>query len=59
MVGNSIKSDIVPGLEAGTTAIHVPTHYEWDMNKESEPTLNPKFFEVLGFKYDQELLSQI
>ena len=59
MVGNSIKSDIVPALEAGATAIHVPARYEWDIDKESEPTSNPRFFKVLGFKYDQKLLTQI
>ena len=59
MVDNSIKSDIAPALEAGATAIHVPARYEWDMNKEGEPTLNPRFFKVLGFKYVQDLLTKI
>ena len=59
MIGNSIKSDIVPALEAGATAIHVPARYEWDVEKASEPTSNPKFFKVLGFKYVQDLLTQI
>ena len=59
IVGNLIKSDIVPALEAGATAIQVPARYEWDMNKEGEPTLNPRFFKVLGFKYVQELPTKI
>ncbi len=29
MVGNSLKSDVIPALEAGTRAIHVPYHTEW------------------------------
>ena len=56
MVDNSIKSDIAPALEAGATAIHVPARYEWDMDKESELTSNPRFFKVLAFKYTQDFL---
>tara|TARA_B100000787_G_scaffold5350_1_gene4020 strand:+ start:84 stop:632 length:549 start_codon:yes stop_codon:yes gene_type:complete len=59
MIGNSIKSDIVPALDAGATAVHVPARYEWDLEKGKEPTSNPRFFKVLGFKNVPELLTQI
>jgi putative hydrolase of the HAD superfamily len=59
MVGNSIKSDIVPALNAGATAIHVPARYEWDMEKATEPSSNPRFFKALGFENVQELLTKI
>lgn len=59
MVGNSIKSDIVPALNAGAAAIHVPARYEWDMEKATEPASNPKFFRALGFENIQGFLTKI
>lgn len=59
MIGNSIKSDILPALNAGATAIHVPAYYEWHMEKAEEPTSNLRYFKVLGFKNVQELLAKI
>jgi putative hydrolase of the HAD superfamily len=29
MIGNSLKSDVLPALEAGATAIHVPYYTTW------------------------------
>ena len=59
MVGNSIKSDILPALDAGAAAIHVPAHYEWDMEKAIEPTSNPRFFKAQGFKGVQGILAKM
>ena len=59
MVGNSIKSDILPALDAGATAIHVPARYDWAMEKAIEPTTNPRFFKAQGFKDVQGILAQI
>lgn len=33
MVGNTIKSDALPVIEAGATAIHIPYHITWDHEK--------------------------
>lgn len=33
MVGNTIKSDVLPVIEAGATAIHIPYHITWDHEK--------------------------
>ena len=33
MIGNSVKSDIIPVLELGGFAIHVPYHTTWPMKK--------------------------
>jgi len=30
MVGNSLKSDILPVLELGSQAVHVPSHTTWE-----------------------------
>jgi putative hydrolase of the HAD superfamily len=46
MVGNSLKSDVLPLIEVGAQAIHVPFHTTWehekaevDSSKESFKTL--------------------
>ena len=30
MIGNSLKSDIIPVLAIGTDAIHIPYHMTWE-----------------------------
>ena len=59
MVGNSIKSDILPALDAGAAAIHVPARYEWDMEKAKEPISNSRFFKAQGFKDVQGILAKM
>ncbi len=36
MVGNSFKSDIVPALEIGAAAVHVPFHVTWQLEHTAE-----------------------
>ncbi len=43
MVGNSMKSDIVPAIEAGAWGIHVPARYEWEIEKARAPEDHPRF----------------
>lgn len=38
MVGNSLKSDILPVLAIGGKAVHVPFHMEWQYEKTDKPT---------------------
>ena len=38
MVGNSMKSDIVPAIEAGSWGVFVPHDLEWDLEKADPPT---------------------
>jgi putative hydrolase of the HAD superfamily len=33
MVGNSVKSDVLPVLEAGGSAVHVPYHLSWALDR--------------------------
>ncbi|MEM7473300.1 MAG: HAD family hydrolase [Pseudomonadota bacterium] len=47
MVGNSMKSDVVPAIEAGGWGVHVPAKYEWEIEKAEPPLGHPKF-RVLG-----------
>ena len=59
MVGNSIKSDILPALAAGAAAIHIPGRYEWEMEKADAPPESPRFFKAASFKSVSTLLKEI
>jgi putative hydrolase of the HAD superfamily len=59
MVGNSIKSDILPALAAGAAAIHIPGRYEWEMEKADAPPESPRFFKASSFKNVSALLKKI
>ena len=43
MIGNSIKSDILPVLEIGGRAYHIPFHTTWAYEAHAEPVRHPKF----------------
>ncbi len=48
MVGNSMKSDIRPALEAGAFAVHVPHGLTWALEAAETPTGHPRFVEMPG-----------
>ena len=50
MVGNSLKSDVLPALEAGAWAVHIPYHSTWALEHAEAPEGHPRFFslETLG-----------
>jgi putative hydrolase of the HAD superfamily len=43
MVGNSMKSDVIPAIEAGGWGVHVPARYEWEIEKAAPPDDHPRF----------------
>jgi putative hydrolase of the HAD superfamily len=43
MVGNSMKSDVVPAIDAGGWGVHVPAKYEWEIEKAPAPENHPRF----------------
>ncbi len=43
MVGNSLKSDIVPALEAGAWAVHIPYEITWALEHHDETPTDEKF----------------
>jgi putative hydrolase of the HAD superfamily len=49
MVGNSLKSDIVPALEAGSWAVHVPSDHQWALDVADEPAGHPRFRRARAF----------
>lgn len=46
MVGNSVKSDILPVLEIGGHAVHVPHDLIWDIEKAPLPTDHPRLTQL-------------
>jgi putative hydrolase of the HAD superfamily len=46
MVGNSVKSDILPVLNLGGHAIHIPFHTTWILEKVDVKITNPQFKQV-------------
>lgn len=43
MVGNSLKSDILPALEAGAWGVHIPYEITWAMEHAEEPQSHQRF----------------
>ena len=43
MIGNSVRSDVLPALEAGAWAVHVPHELTWQVEHESAPQDHPRF----------------
>ena len=46
MIGNSLRSDIIPVLELGGTAFHIPYHVTWELEKVHHTIENPNFHQV-------------
>lgn len=46
MVGNSIKSDVIPVLEIGGHAIHIPFHTTWAHEQVAQTIDHPNFIQV-------------
>jgi putative hydrolase of the HAD superfamily len=43
MVGNSLKSDVVPAIEAGSWGVYIPHDLTWVLEHVDEPTGAPRF----------------
>ena len=46
MVGNSLRSDILPVLEIGGTAVYVPYEIDWAHENASKPSESSFFHEI-------------
>ena len=57
MIGNSVKSDIVPVINLGGTAIHIPHEIVWEHEKMEMP-LSEKVFEAGNIKELPEILGK-
>ncbi len=43
MVGNSLKSDVIPALAAGAWGVHVPHGAVWELEAAAPPEEHPRF----------------
>lgn len=55
MVGNSMKSDVVPAIEAGARGVHVPFHLVWALEEAQAPD-TPRFYEIADLSYLRDLV---
>ncbi|WP_204115630.1 HAD family hydrolase [Shimia biformata] len=46
MAGNSMKSDVVPAIEAGSWGVFVPHDLTWDLEHAEAPDSHPRFVEL-------------
>ena len=43
MAGNSVKSDVIPAIQAGAYAVHIPYHVTWAHEVADPPVNHPRF----------------
>jgi len=46
MVGNSMKSDVAPAIEAGAFGVYVPHGLTWELEQAEPPEGHPRYFEI-------------
>jgi putative hydrolase of the HAD superfamily len=46
MVGNSLKSDVLPAIEAGAVGVHVPHDLTWALEHAEAPLGEPRFHRI-------------
>ncbi|GGE50141.1 HAD family hydrolase [Actibacterium pelagium] len=59
MVGNSMKSDVVPALEAGAWGVYVPHDLTWELEHAPKPDKHPRFRDLETLSALPDLLQQI
>ena len=59
MVGNSLKSDVIPAIDAGAWGIHVPHDLTWAYERIEPPAAAPRFREIVHLGELPGLVAQI
>lgn len=59
MVGNSLKSDVLPVLEIGGWGVHIPHDLTWALEHETSPRSHSRFHEIIDLGGLTELLHSI
>ena len=59
MVGNSLKSDIVPAIEAGSWAAYIPHPLTWALEHSEIPIAAPRFRQLEHLGYLKSLIAEI
>ncbi|USG60619.1 HAD family hydrolase [Sneathiella marina] len=59
MVGNSLKSDVIPALSIGSWAVHIPHDLTWALEHAEAPLEDPKFHEISELGKLPDLIYQL
>ena len=59
MVGNSLKSDVVPAIEAGSWGVYVPHDLTWSYEHAEAPTGAPRYREIKDLGELRMLIAEI
>jgi putative hydrolase of the HAD superfamily len=59
MVGNSLKSDVIPALSVGSFGVHVPHDLTWSLEHAEPPFSDPKFHEISDLGALPDLVYQL
>jgi putative hydrolase of the HAD superfamily len=59
MVGNSLRSDVVPALRAGAWGVHVPHEYDWAFEHDDEPADDPRYRRLADLSELARLVGEI
>ena len=59
MVGNSLRSDVIPAIEAGSWGIHIPHNHSWELESATIPNNQQKFRQINGFSSLQNQIKDI
>lgn len=59
MVGNSLRSDVIPAIAAGAWGVHVPHGLAWELEAAEPPLGHPRFREIASLGDLPDLLREI
>jgi putative hydrolase of the HAD superfamily len=59
MIGNSLKSDVIPALEAGAWGVFVPHPLTWAHEHAEAPASHPRFHQIASFVELPDLIGKI
>jgi len=59
MVGNSLRSDILPAIQAGSWGVYVPHDLTWELEQDEAPENHPKYHTLKNLGGLQNLLEKL
>ena len=59
MVGNSLKSDVIPAIEAGGFGVHIPHGLTWALEQADPPEGHPRFAMLQSLNLLPDLVSRL
>lgn len=59
MVGNSLKSDVIPALQAGCWGVHVPHEHEWSFEAAAAPADHRRFYAIADLGGLPDLINSV